>query len=253
MSDVKGRVAIITGAGQGIGRAYAHTYAGAGIIPVIVDVDADNTQSVASEIEQEFGMACLALQADITDPDQIAAVTAKVIERHGRIDILINNAALFSALTACPALEISLDDWRRVMDVNITGQFICAQAVLPHMIERDWGRIINISSGTVTMGLGNLLHYVTSKAAMIGFTRSLAREVGEHGITVNVILPGSTQTEIERTTTTPELRRKIVDMQCIKRVETPNDLAKFALFLASDDSGFITGQSIAVDGGLTHL
>ena len=139
------------------------------------------------------------------------------------------------------------------MDVNITGQFICAQAVLPHMIKNNWGRIINISSGTVTMGLTNLLHYVTSKAAVIGFTRSLAREVGEHGITVNVILPGSTQTEIERTTTTPELRRKIVDMQCIKRVETPDDLASFALFLASEESGFITGQSIAVDGGLTHL
>ena len=253
MSELAGRVAIITGAGQGIGRAYAHTYAGAGIVPVIVDVDGVNTKSVADEIRNAFDLDCLAIAADITDPDQIAAVTQQTIERHGRIDILINNAALFSALTACPALEISLDEWRRVMDVNITGQFICAQAVLPHMIARNWGRIINISSGTVTMGLGNLLHYVTSKAAMIGLTRSLAREVGEHGVTVNVILPGSTQTEIERTTTTPELRRQIVDMQCIKRVETPDDLAKFALFLASDDSGFITGQSIAVDGGLTHL
>ena len=253
MSDFDGRVAIVTGAGQGIGRAYAHAYAGAGIIPVIVDIDPENVKSVGDEIKQEFGMDCLAIEADITNPDQIATVTGRTIERHDRIDILLNNAALFSSLVACPALDIALDEWRRVMDVNITGQFICAQSVLPHMISRNWGRIINISSGTVTMGLGNLLHYVTSKAAVIGFTRALAREVGEHGITVNVILPGSTETEIERATTTPELRRKIVDMQCIKRVETPEDLARVALFLASDDSGFITGQSIAVDGGLTHL
>jgi len=253
MSGSKGRVAIITGAGQGIGRAYARAYAKAGIIPVIVDVESDNIMAVQNEINQENDIQCLAIEADITNPNQISAVTGKTIKKHGRIDILVNNAALFSSLTACPALEITLEEWKRVMDVNITGQFICAQAVLPHMIKNNWGRIINISSGTVTMGLTNLLHYVTSKAAVIGFTRSLAREVGEHGITVNVILPGSTQTEIERTTTTPELRRKIVDMQCIKRVETPDDLASFALFLASEESGFITGQSIAVDGGLTHL
>ncbi|MEC7489779.1 MAG: glucose 1-dehydrogenase [Pseudomonadota bacterium] len=253
MSGSKGRVAIITGAGQGIGRAYARAYAKAGIIPVIVDVESDNIMAVQNEINQENDIQCLAIEADITNPNQILAVTEKTIKKHGRIDILVNNAALFSSLTASPALDITLEEWKRVMDVNITGQFICAQAVLPHMIKNNWGRIINISSGTVTMGLTNLLHYVTSKAAVIGFTRSLAREVGEHGITVNVILPGSTQTEIERTTTTPELRRKIVDMQCIKRVETPDDLANFALFLASGESGFITGQSIAVDGGLTHL
>lgn len=247
------RVAIITGAGQGIGRAYAYSYAGAGIIPVIVDIDAANIRSVANELKTEFGMDCLAIEADITNAEQISTVTGKAMDRHGRIDILLNNAALFSSLTACPALDISLEEWKRVMDVNITGQFICARSVLPHMINRKWGRIINISSGTVTLGLANLLHYVTSKAAVIGFTRALAREVGEHGITVNVILPGSTETEIERATTTPELRRQIVDMQCIKRVEMPDDLAKVALFLASDDSGFITGQSIAVDGGLTHL
>ena len=253
MSVSISKIAIITGAGQGIGRTYAHAYAKAGIIPVLIDIEAENIATVKDEIKRESNIECLSIKADITNPDQIASVTEETIDRYGRIDILLNNAALFSSLTACPALNISLEEWRRVMDVNITGQFICAQSVLPHMIERKWGRIINISSGTVTMGLANLLHYVTSKAAVIGFTRALAREVGEHGITVNVILPGSTQTEIERTTTTPELRRKIVDMQCIKRVETPEDLANFALFLASEESGFITGQSIAVDGGLTHL
>ena len=253
MSGLSGKVAVITGAGQGIGRAYARAYAEAGISPVIVDIEKDKIDSVRREIKRDIGLDCLALRADITSQEDIEVVIEKSIDRHGRIDILINNAALFSSLTACPALDISTEEWRRVMDVNITGQFICAKSVLPHMIKQNWGRIINISSGTVTMGLTNLLHYVTSKAAVIGFTRSLAREVGEHNVTVNVILPGSTETEIERTTTTPELRRKIIDMQCIKRVETPEDLANFALFLASDDSGFITGQSIAVDGGLTHL
>ncbi len=248
-----GRVAVITGAGQGIGRAYARAYAEAGITPVIVDIERDKIDSVRREIKRDIGLDCLAVSADITNPEDIEDVIEKSMDRHGRIDILINNAALFSSLTACPALEISTEEWRRVIDVNVTGQFICVKSVLPHMIKQNWGRIINISSGTVTMGLTNLLHYVTSKAAVIGFTRSLAREVGEHNVTVNVILPGSTETEIERTTTSPELRRKIVDMQCIKRVETPDDLANFALFLASDESGFITGQSIAVDGGLTHL
>ena len=253
MSGLSGKVAVITGAGQGIGRAYARAYAEAGISPVIVDIEKDKIDFVRREIKRDIGLDCLALLADITNQEDIEDVIEKSIDRNGLIDILINNAALFSSLTACTALDISTEEWRRVMDVNITGQFICAKSVLPHMIKQNWGRIINISSGTVTMGLTNLLHYVTSKAAVIGFTRSLAREVGEHNVTVNVILPGSTETEIERTTTTPELRRKIIDMQCIKRVETPEDLANFALFLASDDSGFITGQSIAVDGGLTHL
>lgn len=253
MENLSKQVAIITGAGQGIGRAYAHSFAEAGKIPVVIDINGDNAQSVAKEITDKFDIECLAVETDITDTDQVSNATNKVIDQYGRVDVLLNNAALFSALTAQSALDMSINEWKRVMDVNITGQFIFTQSVLPHMINRHWGRIINISSGTVTMGLPNLLHYVTSKAAIIGFTRSLAREVGEHGVTVNVLLPGSTKTEIERATTTPELRRKIVDMQCIKRPETPNDLARVALFLASDDSAFITGQSIAVDGGLTHL
>tara|TARA_B100000686_G_scaffold314961_1_gene361444 strand:- start:130 stop:891 length:762 start_codon:yes stop_codon:yes gene_type:complete len=253
MESVTKQVVIITGAGQGIGRAYALSFAETGKIPVVVDINGDNARLVAKEITDTFAIECLAIEVDITDPDQVSKATNEVMDQYGRIDVLLNNAALFSSLTAQSALDMSVTEWKRVIDVNITGQFIFTQSVLPHMINRRWGRIINVSSGTVTMGLPNLLHYVTSKAAIIGFTRSLAREIGEHGITVNVLLPGSIKTEIERATTTPELRQKIVEMQCIKRTETPNDLAKVVLFLASDDSDFITGQSIAVDGGLTHL
>jgi 3-oxoacyl-[acyl-carrier protein] reductase len=136
--------------------------------------------------------------------------------------------------------------------VNVTGPFLCARAVLPAMRKARFGRIINMASGAVTMGRPNYLHYITSKAALAGMTRSMARELGADGITVNAILPGATFTEIERKTVTPEQKVRIVAQQCIQREETPNDLVGTMLFLASEGSAFLTGQSITVDGGATH-
>jgi 3-oxoacyl-[acyl-carrier protein] reductase len=179
-------------------------------------------------------------------------MAATVQNQFGRIDILINNAAIFSTLEMRPFDQIPLAEWEEVIRVNLTGPFLCTRAVLPAMRRAKWGRIINMASGAVTLGRPNYLHYIASKAALAGMTGSMARELGPHGITVNAILPGATFTEIERKTVTPEQKAKIVAMQCIPRPEVPDDLVGIALFLASDASGFLTGQALTVDGGATH-
>lgn len=251
-ADLAGRVVIITGGGQGIGRVYAKRFAEAGAIPVIADINVENAQSVVAEIESAGGRA-LAVETDVASEASLAAMVAAVDGTFGRIDVLINNAALFSSLKAMPAHEIDVDVWRQVMDVNVTGQFLAVRAVLPAMKRVGWGRIVNVSSGTVTVGLRNLLHYVTSKAAVVGMTRSLARELGADGINVNVILPGSIETEIPRETVTPEMREAFVAQQCLPRGQVPDDLVGAVMFLSSDASAFVTGQSLAVDGGFTHI
>src|SRR5215468_5457644 len=189
---------------------------------------------------------------DVADPDSVAAMARAVDSEFGRIDILINNAAIFSTLTMRPFDQIPLDEWEDVLRVNVTGAFLCARAVVPAMRRARWGRIINMASGAVTLGRPNYLHYIASKAALDGMTRSLARELGPDRITVNAILPGATFTEIERKTVTPEQKARIVAMQCIPRPETPQDLIGTVLFLACDAASFLTGQALTVDGGATH-
>jgi 3-oxoacyl-[acyl-carrier protein] reductase len=250
-SSLKGRVAIVTGAGQGIGRAFAKAFAAAGAIPVIAERNAKTAASVSAEIMKAGGKA-LAIETDIADPASVAEMTEVVEGEYGRIDILVNNAAIFSTLQMRPFEQIPLEEWNEVLRVNITGQMLCARAVLPAMRRAKWGRIINMSSGAVSLGRPGYLHYITSKSALIGMSRSMARELGPDGITVNAILPGATFTEIERQTVTPAQKEKIIAMQCIPRAETPEDLIGTALFLASDASAFITGQAINADGGATH-
>jgi 3-oxoacyl-[acyl-carrier protein] reductase len=175
-----------------------------------------------------------------------------VERRHGRIDILINNAGVFSTLDMRPFDQIPLEEWELVLRVNVTGPFLCSRAVLPAMRRAKWGRIVNMASGAVTMGRPNYLHYIASKSALAGMTGSMARELGADGITVNAILPGATFTEIERKTVSPEQKERIVAQQCINRPETPDDLVGTVLFLSSDASAFLTGQCLTVDGGATH-
>ncbi len=250
--SVAGRVAMITGAGQGIGRTYAIEFARAGARVAIVELDGEKAQAVAAEIAAEGGRA-IAVQADVGSPGSVRAALARINAELARVEILINNAALFTPLGRQSFDVIPPDEWDRVMRVNVTGGWLCASAVAAGMREAGWGRIINISSSTVPLGLPLFLHYVTSKAAVIGMTRAMARELGPHGVTVNCVLPGLTETEVDNPGRTEAMRSKVIDLQCVKRLEVPEDLVGALLFLASPASGFITGQSLAVDGGSAFL
>ena len=250
-TSLAGRVAIITGAGQGIGRVFAKAFAAAGAIPVIAERNAARGDAVAAEIVSAGGRA-RAITTDVADPDSVATMAKAVEQEFGRIDILINNAAIFSTLEMRPFDQIPLAEWDEVLRVNVTGAFLTARAVVGAMRRAKWGRIINMASGAVRLGRPNYLHYIATKSAMIGMSLSMARELGADGITVNAILPGATFTEIERKTVTPEQKERIIAMQCIARAEEPQDLTGTALFLASDAAAFLTGQAVTVDGGATH-
>lgn len=239
---LEGRVAIITGAARGIGRAYSLGMAREGAHIVAVDLlDLSGTKSAV----EELGVKALALKADISVEEETLRMVKEAMDSFGRIDILMNNAALSPEQ---PLDEITFADWRKVLSVDVDGVFLCAKAVIPHMKKQRYGRIINISSSTVFMSFPNLLHYITAKAGVIGMTRALATELGDYGITVNAISPGLTQTE--RTVTVPdEIWGMQVAMQSIKRREEPEDLVGAAIFLASDEAAFITGQTLSVCGG----
>ena len=242
-NSVEGRVVIVTGGGTGIGRAYAKHFAANGAIPVIAEINGQAGSSVAAEIEADGGRA-LAVQTDVSDEGSVAEMIARAMDEYGRIDILINNAALFSTITRSRFEDISREDWTKVLDVNVIGSWICAKLVVPHMEAGGYGRIINISSSTVPVGLPLLMHYVTSKAAVMGMTRCMASELGERGITCNAIMPGMTESEVEYIGRTEQSLTGVLGMQKIKRIEQTGDLVGMALYLASPASGFMTGQSL---------
>jgi 3-oxoacyl-[acyl-carrier protein] reductase len=249
-----GRVCIVTGGGQGLGRAFAKHFAAHGAIAVIAELVADNGRAVAAEITNAGGKA-LAVPTDVGDSASVRAMVEKVVGEFGRIDILINNAALLSSLRMSPLEGITDEEWDQVMRVNVNGAFYCARAVAPIMRQARWGRIINLSSDTaLNPPPVTFAHYVTSKAALVGFTRALARELGADGITVNAIMPGATETEIERGEAARENRtRNVIPRQAIPRQEVPDDLVGAAFFLASDGASFITGQTLPVNGGLAFV
>src|SRR5919199_1704727 len=246
--SLDGKAIIVTGAGQGIGRVYAHRLSQAGARVAIAEVNAEKGRAVADEVERQGGRAIF-VQTDVASPTSCAALVDEATREFGRVDGLINNAAIFSTITMQPFWEIEPDEWDRVMAVNARGVWLAARAVVPTMREQRWGRIVNISSAVIWMGRQNYLHYVASKGAVFAMTRAMARELGDWNITVNAITPGATYTEIERATVTPEQKQAMVNQQSIKRPETPADLAGVVAFLCSDEAGFITGQTINVDGG----
>jgi len=242
-------VAIVTGGGQGLGRAFSLALAEHGAAVVVADLRGDNAERVAGEIRAAGGSG-VAAQCDVSDEASVTAMVAKARDL-GRPAILVNDAAIFSSLKMRPFTEIPTSEWDAVMAVNVRGAFNCCRAVVPLMAEGRYGKIVNISSSTVFLGRPNYLHYVTSKAALIGFTRALANEVGPLGIRVNAITPGSTKTEIPRETVTDAQRSAMASQTALRRVQTPDDLIGTLVFLASPASDFITGQTINVDGGLS--
>lgn len=246
-----GRVAIVTGAGRNIGRAMALGLAAAGARVVVADIDFANAKEVVRDIDSVGGEA-LAVDVDIGDPTSIDEMVETTFAWHARIDILVNNASRFNDLKRAPFQQIPPDEWRSALDVNVTGTFNCVRAIEPHMRHQKWGRIVNVSSGSIRMGRPDFLHYVTSKSALIGMTRSLARELGPHGINVNALLPGVVFTDDQRANLRPDYQAMILDGQCIPEALGPEAMVGPLLFLCSDQSRFVTGQELAVDGGLTH-
>ena len=248
----KERVVIITGAGQGIGRVFAKAFAMAGASVVIAERNTDKAAAVSAEIMKAGGTA-LAVETDVADEASVKEMVEVADDEYGRIDVLINNAGIFSTLAMRPFDQIPLDEWEQVLRVNLTGPFLCARAVLPAMRRAKWGRIINVASGAVRLGRPHYLHYIATKSALMGMSLSMARELGPDNITVNAILPGATFTEIERKTITRAQKERVIAMQCVPRAETPEDLVGTVMFLASEASTFVTGQSINLDGGVTGL
>ena len=249
---LRDRVVIITGAGQGIGRNHAKRFAEQGSHVVIAEFNGDAGRNVEREITEAGGSA-LFVETDVSNTEATLNMADQTLKKFGRIDCLINNAALFSKITMGPFWNLPEAEWRAAMDVNITGAFLCSRAVVPTMQERKWGRIINVSSGTVTMGRENYLHYITSKSAVIGMTRAMARELGDWNITVNTFWPAVTKTEVERPSVPNALFEKFAEMQCIHRLSDMDDLSAGVMFICSDDAGFMTGQGLAVDGGIVFL
>ncbi len=241
---LSGKVAIVTGGARHIGAAYCRRLAAEGAAVVVADIlDGD---SVVREIEAANGRA-LALKIDVSKEEDAQRMAAEAVRAFGRIDVLVNNAAIFINLQRHPFYEISAEEWDQVSAVNIKGPFLCAKAVFPQMKQQRSGKIINISSSTVFAGTPLFLHYVASKAALVGMTRSLAREVGEYGICVNAIAPGLVQHEGQNAP--KEFTEFQLKARSIKRLQTPEDLLGVLVHLASSDSDFVTGQTLLVDGG----
>jgi 3-oxoacyl-[acyl-carrier protein] reductase len=247
--DLAGRTAVITGGGQGLGRAYCLGFAEQGAKVAVVDVNAETAANVAKEITDAGGTA-VGFQADISSEAAVTEMVAAVTSELGAPLLLVNNAGLLSTLDLKPATEIPEAEWDRVMAVNIKGTFLCAKGCIPAMIEAGYGKIVNISSNTICFGRVGYLHYVTSKMAVIGMARSLAAEFGKDGVRVNTIIPGVVETEIPRDTIDSTLLENVAKLTALRRVEEPKDLLDAALYLCSPASDFVTGQSLIVDGGL---
>ncbi len=248
---LQGRCAIVTGAGHGLGRAFAGRLAADGAQVVVADLDRAAGEAAAAELEAA-GASALALATDVGDPASVEAMVAGALGAFGRVDILVNNAAVFQRVPLVDGdfASIPLEHFEHVLRVNVIGMWLCARAVVPDMRRRAYGKVINLSSATVFKGAAStLLQYVTAKSAVLGFTRSLARAVGPDGIRVNCVAPGRTDAAGPGAADAAAARPERLRERAIARVEVPADVVGTVSFLAGPDSDFITGQTIVVDGG----
>lgn len=243
------KAVIITGAGQGIGRAYALAFAAEGARVAVADKNEGAAKGVVDEIASAGGAAMM-VGVDVADRQSTQELAEGVLAQFGTIDVLINNAAIFSTLKMKPFDEIEEDEWDTVMAVNARGVFNCCQAVVPAMRRQRHGKIVNVSSSVVVTGRPFYAHYVASKGAVVALTRALASELGKDGITVNAVSPHGIVTEIERETIREDQWAEIIAAQALKRKGSVQDMIGVTMFLASADSDYMTGQTVNVDAGL---
>lgn len=241
---LKDKVAVVTGAGRGLGQMFSIALAKEGA--KIVATDVINLENTVKEIETLGGMA-KALQADVTNEAETIKLAEDTVKAFGRIDILVNCAAIYYGLRRKPFYEIDPKEWDKVMTVNVKGTWLCVRAVFPYMKQQGKGKIVNLSSETFFTGSHGFVHYVTSKGGVIGLTRALAVELGPYHININALAPGFTDTEASRTIA--DVTKYDVSRTPLTRLEQPHDLIGAAIFFASDESDFITGQTLLVDGG----
>jgi 3-oxoacyl-[acyl-carrier protein] reductase len=245
MQLIQDKVAMVTGAAAGIGAGVAQLFAEGGAHVFLVDLDGAQVRKVAAGIQAKGGLA-FAFEADARNRGAMAKVVDDAVARFGRIDVLINNAGVYPRQ---PFLEMTEEQWDTMQDINLKSVFHCTQLVMPHMVKQRSGAVVNISSVTFFTGLTPLTHYIASKGAIIGFTRSLAREMGVHNVRVNCITPGAIETEGERKLMSKKEADAVMDVQSLKRRITPLDLARVCLFLSTELSDAMTGQTLNVDGG----
>ena len=244
MGTLEGKVALVTGAAQGIGKAIADGLAAEGARIVVADLQ-------GAERAAEAYPGGVGLTVDVAEETEVERMTAETVERCGGLDVLVNNAGLYASLAMRPFTEIPLDEWPRVMDVNVASMFLTCRAAVPAFRERGGGAVVNISSGTPFRGVPFLLHYVTSKGAIVAFTRALAKELGRDGIRVNCVAPGFTMSDgvKEHPEVVEQLRDVSVAARTIQRDQVPEDVVGAVTYLASPAASFVTGQTLVIDGG----
>jgi len=241
--DFSGKIVIVTGSGRGIGRTIAEKFAAAGATVVVSDVD----EAVVKEVAAALPNSAIGVKADVTNADEVENLIKQAKERFGRVDVVVNNAGVTRDTLL---IRMSEKDWDMVLDINLKGAFLVTKSAAKVMMKQRSGRIVNISSVVGLFGNAGQADYSASKAGLIGFTKSVAKEIGARGVTVNAVAPGFIETEM--TKTLPEAaRNQFLDLSTIKRAGTPEDIASAVMFLASDDASYITGHVLSVDGGLS--